>query len=400
MSILSISKRQIHETKGSFYIYLPKEWIKNNIIDESKTKSISFIDYFEGSLILKKDPDTVKVEKEVNIPLKDIQDDKNSLKNYIIAAYIIGANKITLSSDKGLINSQIREEVSEQIRDLPGFEIIAEDENIISAKEIGQILDISSIIQTLFSTTTVMFKAIQEIITKEKDPELLRRELKSIIKRDDDIDRYRHMVDRQSHVILSDPYLIAIQKISPIFTLHVSQIASHIERIADHIVELAKFFRANVTEIQQIIMQKEKDDKEKGSSKKEGTSKALKVTKGTKDSLSSKDIKNQETPKVVEASKENSYSDLPGLIATGIESFTALSGVYQSGNYLNALNEFNIIHGKEKDIQKKLKNEEFNFAIYHLGRIFSYCVNIAEILINQTAYDVLELKSEDNKTEE
>ena len=377
-----ISKRQIHETKGSFYIYLPKDWIKNNKIDE--VKSVSFIDYFEDSLILKKDPDAGKIEKEVHIPLNEIPNDKDALKNYIIAAYIIGANKITVSSEKGLINSQIREEVSEQIRDLPGFEIITEDETIISAKEIGQILDISSIIQTLFSTTTVMFKAIQEIITKEKDPDLLRRELKSIIKRDDDIDRYRHMVDRQSHVILSDPYLIAVQRISPIFTLHVSQIASHIERIADHIVELAKFLRANIFEIQNILKTIE--------SGKFKTNIEEKTKSKTEDNTEGKRANETKSGDPI----QSSYGEVPGLIATGIDSFTALSGVYQSGNYIDALEQFNIIHGKEKSIQKMLKNEEFNFAIYHLGRIFSYCVNISEILINQTAYDVLELKSEES----
>ncbi len=337
MILLAINKRQIHETKGSFYIYLPKEWVIKNQID--REKSVSLIEYFDDSLILKNDPDLFKVDREVNIPLDKLSEDKSILRNYIIAAYIIGANKITFSSESGVIKPQIREEISQQIRDLPGFEIIDETVQIIRSKEIGQILDINSIIQTLFSTTIVMFRAIQDLIgNQSKDEEVLKKELKSIIKRDDDIDRYRHMVDRQSHLILSDPYLISVQKLNPISTLHISQIASHIERIADHIVELAKYIRVNIAEIESL-----------------------------KEKLSS-------------------------LIEIGIENFSVLSTIYKKGNYLEALERFKKIHAFEKSIQKKLKTEEFNFGIYHIGRIFSYCENISEILINQTAYDVLYLK--------
>ena len=339
---LTVNKRQVHETKGSFYIYLPKDWIIKNQID--KEKSVSLIEYFDDSLILKNDPDLFKVDKEVVIPLDELNEDKSILQNYIIAAYIIGANKITVSSEKEIIKAQIREDVSSQIRELPGFEIIEENDKIIRSKEIGQILDINSIIQTLFSTTTVMFRAIQELISDpDKDEDSLKKELKAIIKRDDDIDRYRHMVDRQSHLILSDPYLISVQRLNPISTLHISQIASHIERIADHIVELAKFIRLNVLEMQIL--------------------------------------------------KENLFT----LINIGIENFSILATIYQKGNYLEALEQYKSIHNYEKSIQKKLKAEEFNFGIYHLGRIFSYCENISEILINQTAYDVLYLRTENQK---
>ena len=345
MMLLTVNKRQVHETKGSYYIYLPKEWIIKNQIDkgENKKKSLTLIEYFDDSLILKNDPENQK-DYPVNISLDKISTDKNTLQNYIIASYVIGANKITIYSEKDAINALTREEISQQIRDLPGFEIIEENDTTIVAKEIGQILDITSIIQTLFSTTTVMFKAIQELISNEsKDEETLKRELKAIIKRDDDVDRYRHMVDRQSHLILSDPYLISVQKLNPISALHDSQIASHIERIADHIVELAKFVRLNVNDIKNI-----------------------------------KDLKLD--------LKKNLYEH----INEGIKYFNQLMDINKKKDYLEALKLFKDIHEYEKSIQKRLKTEEFNFGIYHLGRIFSYCENIAEILINNTSYEEME----------
>ncbi len=341
MILLTVSKRQVHETKGSYYIYLPKEWIIKNQIDkeDSKKKSITIIEYFDDSLILKNDPELSK-DYPVNISLDKISTDKNTLQNYIIASYVIGANKINIFSEN-IIKAQTREEVSQQIRDLPGFEIIEENDKLILAKEIGQILDITSIIQTLFSTTTVMFKAIQELIRDpSKDEESLKKELKAIIKRDDDVDRYRHMVDRQSHLILSDPYLISVQRLNPISTLHYSQIASHIERIADHIVELAKYVRTNVTDIEEL-----------------------------KDKLSEH-------------------------INQGIYYFNELVDINKKKDYIPALKLFKDIHDYEKSIQKTLKSEDFNFGIYHLGRIFSYCENISEILINDSAYTVLDLSDE------
>ena len=338
MIVLTVTKRQVHETKGSYYIYLPKEWIIKNEIDKdpNKKRSLTLIEYFDDSLILKNDPELSK-DYPVKISLDKISTDKNTLQNYVIASYVIGANKITIFSEKDIIKAQTREEISQQIRDLPGFEIIEENDKNIVAKEIGQILDIKSIIQTLFSTTTVMFKAIQELISDpSKDEESLKRELKAIIKRDDDVDRYRHMVDRQSHLILSDPYLISVQKLNPISALHDSQIASHIERIADHIVELSRYVRTNVSDIEKL--------KEK----------------------------------------------LSEHINKGIEYFNKLFDINKKKDYLEALKLFKDIHEYEKGIQKRLKTENFNFGIYHLGRIFSYCENIAEILINETSYEEME----------
>ena len=43
MIVLTVTKRQVHETKGSYYIYLPKEWIIKNEIDKDPNKKRSLI---------------------------------------------------------------------------------------------------------------------------------------------------------------------------------------------------------------------------------------------------------------------------------------------------------------------------------------------------------------------
>ena len=70
---MTVNRRQVHETKGSYYIYLPKQWIIKNSID--KEKAVSLIEYFDDSLILKNDPDLYKPEIEVVIPLDVLKDD-------------------------------------------------------------------------------------------------------------------------------------------------------------------------------------------------------------------------------------------------------------------------------------------------------------------------------------
>ena len=77
-------------------------------------------------------------------------------------------------------------------------------------------------------------------------------------------------------------------------------------------------------------------------------------------------------------------------INKGIEYFNKLFDINKKKDYLEALKLFKDIHEYEKGIQKRLKTENFNFGIYHLGRIFSYCENIAEILINETSYEEME----------
>ena len=374
-----VEKRQIHETKGSFYLYLPKKWITDNEID--KTKSISLIDYFEDQLILKKDTEynTPDDNREVVIPLDKINKDKNKLKNYITASYIIGANKITVKSESEIIKPQIREDVAEQVRKLSGFEIIFENDNVIEAKEMSKFLDINSTIQTLFSRTQNMFKQVQNLITDyAKDPDILRTELKIIIKTDDDIDRFKHMVDRLSHLILKDPYLIAMQKLDTIKILHDTQIASHIERIADHIVELTRYLRSNVSELEFLKEEasNEVDDREESND-------------DTDDDDYEEGSSTLEKP-------ETRFSKAIDFYTKAIDFFTQLSNFYIKTElkYLNALDLYKEIHIQEKIIQKELKKEKFNFVFYHIGRIFSYCENIAEILINQSAYELYNPKKD------
>lgn len=333
------TRRQIHETKGSFYIYLPKHWIRKHGIQ--KDVVLNCVEFFDGSLLLGQDPPEIveSSENEVLIPASELNNNFDLLGYYIVGSYIIGANSILVKSKKKL-SASLREEISRYVRLLPGFEIVEEENNLIRAKEIGQLSDINSIIQTLFSTTLVMLKALVELELDSSIDEI-KREIKAVQNRDDDIDRFRYMIDRLSHQILSDPFLGLRLKLHPVSCLHFSQIASQIERIGDHCVEITKIYLTRIDELKVII--------------------------------------------------ENIKEPLNN----AIKSFKTLSKTYDKGKYQDALEIIKKLKSLEEEMKETIHEPEYGQLNYHISRILSYCSNINEIILDQTAYDLFMTPSDD-----
>ena len=331
------SKRQIHETKGSYYIYLPKEWITKQGI--TKNEELNMIEFFDGSIFLKNNgiKEQDGVNREVQIPLSKIGENINLLKSYILAAYIIGAEQISIFSDnKEKINASKREEIINQIRLLSGFEIVKETKTLIQTREIGKVSDISSIIQTLFSTTLIMLKSLLEI-EENNDLEEVTKELSAIISRDEDVNRYRYMIDRQTHLVLSNPSLGVELKLNPVLIFHLARVAQNIERIGDHVSELAL-----------LLQQKIK--------------KRMKV-----------------------------FSTFQDLLNEILESYENLSKIYKFGNYPQTFDLLEYMRALEIRIKKTIEasSSSKSILLYHFGRIVGYSINVAEITIDQIAFDEL-----------
>ena len=335
------SNRQVHETKGSFYNYLPKSWIKTQ--DITKNQELSLIEFFNGSIFIKstqKRDFNEFVEQEVTSPLSQIGENISLLKSYILAAYIIGAEQITIiADDNSKINASKREEVINQIRLLSGFEIVKESNTLIQTREIGKVSDISSIIQTLFSTTLIMIRSLLEITVDNEDEKHLEleKELSAIISRDEDVNRYRYIVDRQTHLVLSNPSLGVELKLNPVSTFHYSNIAQNIERIGDHVSELALLLKRKMKKYVKIFF---------------------------------------------------SYADLFQEI---LNCYEKLSEIYKQGNYRQTFDLLERLKEMEVKIKDKLESSgsSKSLILYHFGRILGYSINIAEITIDQIAFDEL-----------
>lgn len=331
---MKTTKRQIHETKGSFYCYLPKSWVKSYKI--KKNDMLSLMELFDGSLLLSNVSSSNESSdplQQVNLNLDEIGKDEGLLKQYIVGAYIIGANQINFISKKK-ISFLVRDTISSLIRNLPGFELINESTSKIQSKEIGQISDINSILQTLISTSIVMLKALIDLDLSGSQKEI-EREIKAIQSKDEDVDRFVYMVLRLSHKILSDPFLGIKLKVNPVSTLHFTQIANYIERIGDHCSLLADDFIKHKSKMEIIV----------------------------------KEIK-----------------PYLKILTTNFE---FIATIYKTGTYKETLTKLRDFAEFEREMQKKVNTGTCGFSFYHVSRIASYIVNIQEIILDQTAFDLL-----------
>lgn len=334
---MKADRRQVHETKGSYYIYLPKKWVKKWGI--AKDDAVNAIEFFDGSLFLGV-ADKAKAGREVVIDIDELGEAAGSLLNkYLLASYIIGASRITIKA-KDKIKAAMREDVSHLIRILPGFEIVHEDTHVLQAKEIGQVSDITSVLQTLFSTTTMMLKSLADLTEGDGTEQ----EIEAIIRRDDDVDRFRYMVDRQSHLILADPFLGARLKLNPVSTLHFAQIATQIERVGDHCVELGQLLLENIDQLDILL------------------------------------------------------TSIQEPLEEAVSIFEALSRINQKGTYLEALDLLERVGEQEVIIQEEL-HTRFGLAFYHIGRIISYSKNISEIIIDQIVAEQADFIVEEEEVE-
>ena len=227
-------------------IYLPKEWAKNSGI--AQIKEIDMEELTDGRLILS--PSSRSSNNQTNMAILSL--DLNASDNYsiqwdyiqklVIAGYIVGVDKIIIKNKIGLTTSQ-REEVSLLLRNLFGFEISTEDTESITIQSIGESTELPLLLSRTFSTVKLMFDATRESIHSQD-----MNEINAIIRRDDDVDRFRLLIERQTHRFLVNHALASKLGISLIESLHISQIAKFAERLADHLVQIAELLReSNLT---------------------------------------------------------------------------------------------------------------------------------------------------------
>jgi phosphate uptake regulator len=223
--------RRLQKIGSSMLVSLPTEWIKNNnlkkgnmvIIEVNRNNSIS---------LYPSDIDTEDV-KEVNIPHPQLSMD--SLTNQIYGAYLLGYDIIRI---KG--NSQIsfddRELIKLAMRKLVGLEIVDENgSNIISQFLLdANTLDAEKILRRMSSIVAGMYKdTLIGIQKKENGSE------KSIVSRDDEVDRQYFLLVRLIRSAMMDQKLASKLNLSNIDILDYRIAANHLESAGDYITDFA-----------------------------------------------------------------------------------------------------------------------------------------------------------------
>ncbi len=230
--MIFVEVKKVQEVKGSFYVYLPKAWCKKYIIQPS-TKEVQLKLNEDDSLLIL--PRAQKLLEKLQLQVKiDQSTNEESCRNSLLAAYIVGVDRIEIESNKK-ISLEFRDRIAQLLKSLIGFEITEESGNNIVIQEVSTTLEMDGMMRQLLSKVGLHLNYIADIM---KTPN--KKEAEIIINQDDEIDKYRYSIERQVHQILRQPQLARELKITPIECLHLSQCTKYLERIADHCVGISE----------------------------------------------------------------------------------------------------------------------------------------------------------------
>ncbi len=349
--------RKVHSVRGSFYIYLPKTWC--SAFNITKDTQLPILELPDGTLLLQPPEETHQKElrKVLELSLKD-PEDKNELerlKNFLLASYIVGADDILIQT-KGRFTFKALEAIKEAIEPLHAFEVLNETENCIHISAISAVSSsIPPIIKRMLSSFNLM---LNDAIKWLENPDEV--DVKVIFTREDDLDKFRYLLEREAHAILTNPVESSNAGMNPAETLHYVEMAKAIERMGDHL------------------------------------------------SMFIEQLKNQ-SQLLTNDQQEAIVSFLMKDVALVKEVFQDVELIF---NKMSTTKAFHIIQQQEK-IRKNLffhhYESKWEIVYYHLRRIVDLCADVAELLINQKIYhkiilvttnsnDVFECIDQDNKS--
>jgi phosphate uptake regulator len=210
---------------------LPSEWVKNNNLKKGNMVMIE-VNRNNSISLYPSDIDAEDV-KEVNIPHPQLSMD--SLTNQIYGAYLLGYNIIRIKG-KSQISFDDRELIKLAMRKLVGLEIVDENgSNIISQFLLdANTLDAEKILRRMSSIVAGMYKdTLLGIQKKENGSE------KSIVSRDDEVDRQYFLLVRLIRSAMMDQKLASKLNLSNIDILDYRIAANHLESAGDYITDFA-----------------------------------------------------------------------------------------------------------------------------------------------------------------
>lgn len=223
--------RRLQKIGSSMLISLPSEWIKNNNLKKGNMVMIE-VNRNNSVSLYPSDIDTEDV-KEVNIPHPQLSMD--SLTNQIYGAYLLGYDVIRIKG-KSQISFDDRELIKLAMRKLVGLEIVDENgSNIVSQFLLdANTLDAEKILRRMSSIVAGMYKdTLIGIQKKENGSE------KSIISRDDEVDRQYFLLVRLIRSAMMDQKLASKLNLSNIDILDYRIAANHLESAGDYITDFA-----------------------------------------------------------------------------------------------------------------------------------------------------------------
>ncbi|MEM0029437.1 MAG: phosphate uptake regulator PhoU [Candidatus Nitrosocaldus sp.] len=247
--------RKVQRIGSSLLISLPKEWVESNGIDRGSIILIESAN--DNSLRIYPALDEVKESKEVviNYPSPYYE----PIANKITGAYLLGYDLIKVKSNTP-ISYEERESIKEAIERLVSLEIVDEDATHIVAQFLldATTLDAEKI---LYRISTIVSGMYRDVITalQSRDKGIL----KSIVRRDDEVDRQYFLLVRLLRSLLKDQRLAGRMNLTSIEVLDYRLAAHLLESAGDGAVELARaveslleygiYDHSNLVEIAEVV---------------------------------------------------------------------------------------------------------------------------------------------------
>ena len=221
-------ERTVQLTGGSTYtVSLPKAWAKHRGIEPGVAVTLY---PREHTLVLNRGPETDD-SRSVTVPAGAY--DADTLARGVGAAYIGGADKIVLAEPR---DTTKRRTATQAVRQFVGLEVLAEDENGLTAQTMLDALELSPAraIEQMRRTSLAMHRdAVAAVVTAEDDPAGI-----DVDAEDDTVDRLFALVSREFHRSLVDPET-PIGRSNGLSSFEYYAMARQLERIADHAKKVA-----------------------------------------------------------------------------------------------------------------------------------------------------------------
>jgi phosphate uptake regulator len=226
MSSSQIEERRIQEIRGSYILYLPKEWCKDLNLGRGSRVLIKRI----GSKLVIEPSETLSIRLYSDVDLDNI--DEGSIYHILISLYISGAEQIKLVYRKPL-SSELRKKIYSCVKHMPGFSVFDEARNFIVLREVRRGYELNTVVRRIMFNARSLFEQVIKIYSDAQAEEDL-EEL------DSEIDAIRREAERIFNVMLTNPETGRDTKLLQKSYIMV-QIARLIERISDHLTAIAKY---------------------------------------------------------------------------------------------------------------------------------------------------------------
>lgn len=226
---MKMEYRRLQMSKGGSYLLsLPKGWV---IRTGLKGGDVLRLEEGEGATLTIRTEGAVEPEKGATQVIREAE----GLERQIRSNYLYGIDTIVVDLGKKMTPA-IRDQIKGAIQKLIGLEVVEEDGGSVTIQCLLQptSMPIRSTLRRANVLASDMHKEAEEALA-QFDTDLAR----SVIKRDDEVDRLYFLMVRQLRLALRNPTVAEKLGVSPSECLDLRMAAKYVETIADLAVAVA-----------------------------------------------------------------------------------------------------------------------------------------------------------------